>query len=118
MAGYRSMWHMLQREGFMVPRSDVANMLRELDPDDNKERKTHRLMGRTCSNPGPTFCWHMEGYDKLKLFGFPIHGCINGFSCKILRLKLSSSNNNPEVILKSYLESVREFGGCPEKATD
>ena len=41
MAGYRSMWHMLRREGFMVPRNDVANMLRELDPDGNEERKTH-----------------------------------------------------------------------------
>ena len=90
MPGYRSMWHMLRREGFMVPRSDVANMLRELDPAGNEERKTHGLY------PGPNFCWHMDGYDKHKPFGFPIHDCIDGFSHKMLWLKLSRSNSNPE----------------------
>ena len=23
--------------------------------------------------------WHVDGYDKLKPFGFPIHGCIDGY---------------------------------------
>lgn len=112
LAGYRSMWHTLRCEGFMIPRSKVASILRELDPDGCEERRTHR---RSYINPGPNFCWHLDGYDKLKLFGFPIHGCIDGFSRKMIWLKLSRSNNNPEVILKFYLDSVREFGGCPKK---
>ena len=24
--------------------------------------------------------WHCDGYDKLKLYGFPIHGCIDGLA--------------------------------------
>ena len=115
MAGYRSMWHILRSEGFMVPRSEVASIQRELDPDGCEERRTHRLKQRVYINPGPNFCWHMDGYDKLKPFGFPIHGCIDGFSRKMIWLKLSRSNNNPEVKLKFYLDSVREFGGCPQK---
>ena len=27
---------------------------------------------------GPDFVWHMDGYDKLKPFGFCIHECIDG----------------------------------------
>ena len=27
---------------------------------------------------GPNWCWHIDGYDKLKPFGFPIHACIDG----------------------------------------
>ena len=27
---------------------------------------------------GPNWCWHIDGYDKLKAFGFPIHACIDG----------------------------------------
>ena len=115
MAGYRSMWHMLRSEGFMVPRSEVASIQKELDPDGCEERRTHRLKRRVYINPGPNFCWHMDGYDKLKPFGFPIHGCIDGLSRKMIWLKLSRSNNNPEVILKFYLDSVREFGACPQK---
>ena len=22
--------------------------------------------------------WHVDGYDKLKPYGFPVHGCIDG----------------------------------------
>ena len=28
--------------------------------------------------PGLNQAWHMDGYDKLKPFGFPIHGAIDG----------------------------------------
>lgn len=27
---------------------------------------------------GPDFVWHLDGYDKLKPYGFAIHGCIDG----------------------------------------
>ena len=66
-------------------------------------------------NPGPNYCWHIDGYDKLKPYGFPIHACIDGFSRKVLWLKVVRSNNNPVVVAKSYLEVVRENGGCPTK---
>ncbi len=25
---------------------------------------------------GPNHIWHADGYDKLKPYGFPVHGCI------------------------------------------
>jgi hypothetical protein len=53
------------------------------------------------------------GYDKLKPYGFPIHGAIDGYSRKILWLELSRSNNKPEVPAKFFLECVREHSGCP-----
>ena len=31
----------------------------------------------------------MDGFDKLKPYGFPIHGCIDGFSRKLLWLEVS-----------------------------
>lgn len=27
---------------------------------------------------GPDFVWHLDGYDKLKPYGFAIHGYIDG----------------------------------------
>ena len=27
---------------------------------------------------GPNFLGHIDGYDKLKAYGFAIHGCIDG----------------------------------------
>ena len=114
MAGYRSMWHALRSEGYMIPREKVASILRELDPDGCEERRAHRLKRRAYINPGPNFCWHLDGYDKIKPFGFPVHGCIDRFSRKMIWLKLRRSNNSPEVILNLYLDAVREFEGCPQ----
>ena len=46
---------------------------------------------------GPHDVWHCDGYDKMKLFRFPIHGAIDGFSTKALWLTVVKSNNNPVV---------------------
>ena len=53
------------------------------------------------------------GYDKLKAYGFPIHGAIDGYSRKILWLELSRSNNKPEIPARYYLDSVKRNMGCP-----
>jgi len=86
-----------------------------MDPEGCKLRSKQRLKRRTYTNQGPNHCWHMDGYDKLKPYGFPIHGCIDGFSRKMLWLKVSRTNNNPLVVAKWYVETVKEFGGCPQK---
>lgn len=31
------------------------------------------------SNKGPNYLLHVDGYDKLKRFGFAIHGCVCGY---------------------------------------
>ena len=62
-----------------------------------------------------TFAGTIDGYDKFKPFGFPIHGCIDGWSRKIMWLQVARSNNNPEVPAKNFLECVTKYGGCPVK---
>lgn len=82
-------------------------------------RKQHKLKRRVYQNPGPNAVWHGDGYDKLKPYGFAIHGCIDGWSRKVLWLFLTRSNNSPDNIASYYLETVDKFGGCPvELVTD
>ena len=45
--------------------------------------------------PGPNFAWHVDGYDKLKPYGFPIHGVVDGFSRRVMWLKICPSDNDP-----------------------
>ena len=111
--GYRSVWHTLQLNGIRVPRIVVQELLRELDPEGTELRKGHRLKRRKYYNPGPNYSWHCDGYDKLKPYGFPIHGCIDGWSRKILWLYVTRSNNQPNNVATYYLDAVEEFGGCP-----
>lgn len=73
-------------------------LLKAADPIGNENRKYHKLKRREyrskvretvcalfCDSlssiyQGPNFCWHMDGYDKLKPFGFAVHGCIDGLA--------------------------------------
>ena len=70
--------------GISVPRNTVAVLLKEIDPIGVVIRKRRRLRRREYSLSGPNYTWHADGYDKLKDFGFPIHGCIEGYSRKLL----------------------------------
>ena len=115
MGGYRSIWHTLQLEGIQVPRDVVEGIVRELDPEGCEERKAKRLKRRRFVSPGPNYSWHADGYDKLKPYGFPIHGAIDGWSRKIMWLKVCRSNNFPEIPASFYLECVNKHNGCPEK---
>ena len=115
MGGYRSVWHTLRMEGLQVPRKVVADIVRELDPEGCELRKRKRLRRRQYYAPGPNYVWHLDGYDKLKPYGFPIHGCIDGWSRKIMWLHVTQSNNNPEIPAIFYLKCVEEHNGCPVK---
>jgi hypothetical protein len=110
---YRSMWRCLRlKYDIQAPRSMVQRILRALDPEGSDDRRSHRLKRRRYINPGPNFAWHVDGYDKLKPYGFPVHGCIDGFSRRILWLKVCRTNNDPAVTAGFYLECVRSVSGC------
>jgi len=115
LSGYRSVWHTLRHEGFTIPRHSVEILLREMDPDGCELRRRHQLQRRTYVNPRPNFCWHTDGYDKLKPYGFPIHACIDVFSCKVLWLGVTQTNNDPVIVARSYLGVVKEMEDLLEK---
>ena len=114
LSGYRSMWHTLRiKYGLSVPRRTVENMLQAIDPDGTEDRRQRRLKRRTYTSKGPNDCWHADGYDKLKPFGFPIHGAVDGFSRRVLWLQVGRSNKDPKFIGRLFLNCVKEVGGCP-----
>ena len=51
--------------------------MREIDPEGVRRRKAHMLVRRRYYARGPNYVWHVDGYDKLKPYGF----CIR---CKVL----------------------------------
>lgn len=112
--GYRTMWNKLKNHHqLQVKRSTVMILLALLNPEGTAQRRYKRLKRRTYRSMGPNFLWHCDGYDKLKPYGLPIHGCIDGYSRKILWLKVASSNNNPSQIAYYYLNTVQNIEGCP-----
>ena len=107
--GYRAIWHTLKLEGIRVPRVIVQDLLKEMDPEGTERRKRHRLKQRAHHNPGPNYSWHIDGYDKLKCYTVTI----DGYSRRILWLRVTRSNNSPNQIASFYSEAVLQQGGCP-----
>ena len=58
--------------------------------------------------------YNIDGNDKLKRWGFCIHDYVDGFSRKILRLNVASSNNNPLIIANYFLASIKRYKLLPQ----
>ena len=80
-----------------------------LDPAGVELRTCRRLQRKAYLSPGPDHTWHIDGYDKLKPYGFAIHGAIDGYSRRILWLYVSASNNNPSNIAFYFLQTITEL---------
>lgn len=68
----------MNNDSFPVYRESVRQFLTVMDPVGVEMRKKHRLRRRLYSNKGPHYLVHIDGYDKLKPYGFAIHGAIDG----------------------------------------
>ena len=89
----------------------VRRALKIVDPEGVETRSRGRLMRRKYKTKGPNYLWHIDGYDKLKPFGFCIHGAIDGYSRRVLWLEVGPSNNDPSIVAKYYLDCVKQLGG-------
>lgn len=112
--GYDSMWHTLQlKYSLRVKRDDVMALMRELDPQGIQLRANWKFVRRVYISNGANHVWHVDGYDKLKPYGFGLSGCIDGFSRKVLWLRCGASNSDPGIIAQYYLNCLCECGIIP-----
>lgn len=99
--------------GFKVKREDIRLLLQVIDPHGVNTRLRRRLKRRSYWSKGPNFCWHVDSYDKLKKYGLCINGCIDGYTRKLVWLRVGRSSNDPKVIGRYYLDAVTMHGGFP-----
>lgn len=114
-AGYRVIWRLLNVNlQVRATQATVQRLVKLLDPEGVMLRRGHRLRRRVYRNGGPNCIVHIDGYDKLKPYGFSIHGAIDGFSRKLLWLNVLRSNKNPYAISRLYLDMILEHGRVPK----
>ena len=98
--GYRLMHQKLRQMG------TVRLILKALHPGGVIFRSRNQLKGRIYISKRPNYMWHIDGCNKLKPFGFAIHGCMDGFSRKIIWLKSLPSNKDPRIIANIYIKCI------------
>ena len=60
--------------------------------------------------PWPNSLWHLDGHHSLIRWKLVVHGCIDGFSRRIIFLQ-SSSNNLSTTVLSLFLDAIENDGG-------
>ena len=113
--GYRNIRQCFIQKGKPYIFNSVRLALKSIDPDGVTRRSKHRLKRRKYINCGPNHIWNIDGNDKLKPFGFCIHAAIDGFSRKILWLKVNYTNKDPLVVCQYYLDAITKLGALPKK---
>ena len=112
--GYRAMFQQITKRGVVANHDVVHAAIKHLDPIDVAHRSAKKLTRRKYYVNGPNEVWHLDGNDKLKPFGF-IHGCIDGYSRKMLWLEVCPSNKDPAVIANLFIKYVSHNGGTAKK---
>ena len=64
---------------------------------------------QTYQVPWPNSLWHLDGHHSLIRWKIVIHGCIDGFSRRII-FRRSNSNNLAETVLDLFLAAVQRDG--------
>jgi transposase InsO family protein len=102
----RMMTHVRTHHHTWISRSDSYRALQDVDPEGLEARKAQRLQRRVFHADGPDQVWSIDGHDKLKRWGFAIHGAIDVYSRFLVWLAVGPSNNDPRYILAYYLDTL------------
>ena len=76
-------------------------------------RKKKTIKRRTYETNWPFDLFHIDENDKLKRFGFAIHGCIDRFSRKLIWLFVSTTNNDLLIVANFYLKAITNLDRAP-----
>ena len=92
--GIRRMKGFLCARGIYLQWERVRSALWRIDPNGILLRsiQLNLVHRRQYHVLGPLFLWHLDGNHKLIRWGFVIHGCIDGYSRRIMFLKASTNN--------------------------
>ena len=96
--------------GYYVPRRRVRAGINRVDPRNTALRWGALVSRRVYSVPWPNSLWHLDGHHSLIRWGLVIHGCIDGYSRRIIYL-VCSSNNLAETVLHLFETAIERDNG-------
>lgn len=95
----------------LVCRHLILAYLRLTEPDAILDRKSRRFKRKRFYSTGVNEFWTFDQHDKWRVFGLMLHVGVEGYSGRILWLRVWWSNRNPRLIASYYFAVVRELQG-------
>ena len=103
--GYNLICGHFKSIGLRIQRRRIRERLAKLDPNNTALRWGVVVSRRKYEVPWPNSLWHIDGHHSLIRWKLVIHGCIDGFSRRIIFLRCSS-NNKAETVLELFLSAI------------
>ena len=113
--GYRTMHQWCIRNGLMISRVIIAQVMKHLDPIGVNTRRRRTLRRQLYYSQGPNWVWRLDRYDKFKPYGFERHGCIDGYSRRVLWVSVIRSNKDPKEVCNLYFNYLLIEKELPQK---
>ncbi|KAL0565644.1 hypothetical protein V5O48_016377 [Marasmius crinis-equi] len=103
------MGHIRGVHGLKVQQKRLRDSVKRVDRVGLVLKKRRKLRRRRYGVRRPNALWHIDGHHKLILWGFVIHGIVDGFDRLIVAI-WTSTNNRASTVLSNYLQAVENFG--------
>ncbi|KAK9918548.1 hypothetical protein WJX75_004894 [Coccomyxa subellipsoidea] len=97
------------RSGVRVPRSQVLCVQAETDPDAHQARRERVIHRRMYDVHEAMVAWHIDSYEKLKMYGFYVHAGIDGGANFIVHA-LVALDKTSATLLRGYKSAVARYG--------
>jgi hypothetical protein len=98
-SGYRAVCARLRSSGFIVTERAVQASVQRVDPSRQHSHVLQALPRRIKYwVPSPNSVWHFDGNHKLNHWGFVTHGCVDGYSRRIMWLEVKTDNYASSVL--------------------
>ena len=112
--GTQLMDSLLRDNGHRVSRQRIRASMSRVDIFGNLDRWATMIPRMQYSVAGPNCLWHMDGNLKLRDYGFVLHGCIDGYSRRIVYLE-ANTNNRANTVLSAFLKGIEHVGAVPHR---
>ena len=107
--GIVMVWGQLKSLNIFVPRRRVRESLLRVCQIAVQNRSSYTVSRRVYHVPSSNALWHIDGLHCLVRWRIVVHGCIDGYSRKVIYLH-ASDNNRANTVLKLFLDSTTEHG--------
>ncbi|XP_068723738.1 uncharacterized protein [Montipora capricornis] len=99
----------LKALGFRIQRKRIRESMARVDLQNTALRRGVVVSRRIYQVPWPNSLCHLDGHHALIRWKIIIHGCIDGFSRRIMFLRCNS-NNLAETVLVLFLDAIEHDG--------